>query len=205
MPTGSRGDHGSSTPTYGVNLPLVPGSTSCWLGNLARGTLGFSWTLNQSVASLMLHRIGRRPSPLVGLSTLLAAVWWRIPIGHLFQAVRPQQVHRPRAQPRPLNISNANAGTSLIGQSFRILLFALIISEYSPPEALQAKACRPPICSRNFNAAVILPICCLSLDHDRRWFSRLYAVLRCKKENWTTSPRLPPHRRPRRGPRAAGC
>ena len=28
-----------------------------WLGNLARGNLGFSWTLNQSVSSLMLTRL----------------------------------------------------------------------------------------------------------------------------------------------------
>jgi peptide/nickel transport system permease protein len=35
---------------YGFNLPWYR-RCFLWLGNLARGNLGFSWTLNQSVAS----------------------------------------------------------------------------------------------------------------------------------------------------------
>jgi peptide/nickel transport system permease protein len=68
---------------YGFNPPWYR-QYFLWLGNLARGNLGFSWTLNQSVASLMLTALPKTLA-LVGLSTLLALVV-AIPMG-IVQAV----------------------------------------------------------------------------------------------------------------------
>jgi peptide/nickel transport system permease protein len=56
-----------------------------WLGHLLQGDLGYSWKLNQSVASLLGERLPKAVI-LAGLSTLLALVV-AIPIG-LWQAVR---------------------------------------------------------------------------------------------------------------------
>jgi peptide/nickel transport system permease protein len=56
-----------------------------WLGNLLRGNLGYSWTLNQSVASLLATRLPKTLL-LVGPSILLALVV-AIPVG-MIQAVR---------------------------------------------------------------------------------------------------------------------
>ena len=73
---------------YGFNLPWYR-QYFLWLGNLARGNLGFSWTLNQSVAALMLTALPKT-IVLVGLSALLALVA-AIPIG-IFQAARRNKV-----------------------------------------------------------------------------------------------------------------
>jgi len=56
-----------------------------WLGHLLQGDLGYSWKLNQSVASLLGERLPKAVI-LAGLSTFLALVV-AIPIG-LWQAVR---------------------------------------------------------------------------------------------------------------------
>jgi peptide/nickel transport system permease protein len=56
-----------------------------WLGHLLQGNLGFSWTLNQSVASLLGQRLPKTII-LVGFSTIIALII-AIPVG-LWQAVR---------------------------------------------------------------------------------------------------------------------
>jgi peptide/nickel transport system permease protein len=56
-----------------------------WLGHLLQGNLGFSWTLDQSVSSLLGQRLPKTII-LVGLSTIIALII-AIPIG-LWQAVR---------------------------------------------------------------------------------------------------------------------
>jgi peptide/nickel transport system permease protein len=45
---------------YGFNLPWYR-QYLLWLGHLARGNLGYSWTLNQSVASLLAISQDNRP------------------------------------------------------------------------------------------------------------------------------------------------
>ncbi|HZI76540.1 MAG TPA: ABC transporter permease, partial [Gemmatimonadales bacterium] len=58
--------------TYGFNLPWYQ-QYFLWLSHLARGNLGYSWTLNQSVASLLAIRLPKT-IVLVGISTILALV-----------------------------------------------------------------------------------------------------------------------------------
>jgi peptide/nickel transport system permease protein len=69
---------------YGFNLPWYR-QYLLWLGNLLRGDLGYSWTLNQSVASLLATRLPKTLL-LVGPSILLALVV-AVPVG-MIQAVR---------------------------------------------------------------------------------------------------------------------
>jgi len=69
---------------YGFNRPWFD-QYLLWLGHLLRGNLGFSWKLDQSVASLLGQRLPKTII-LVGFSTILALVV-AIPIG-LWQAVR---------------------------------------------------------------------------------------------------------------------
>jgi peptide/nickel transport system permease protein len=70
--------------TYGFNKPWYV-QYLLWLSHLARGNLGYSWNLNQSVASLLGQRL-LKSVVLVGISTILAVVI-AIPIG-MAQAVR---------------------------------------------------------------------------------------------------------------------
>jgi len=69
---------------YGFNKPWFD-QYLLWLGHLLSGNLGFSWTLDQSVASLLGQRLPKTII-LVGESTILALIV-AIPIG-LWQAVR---------------------------------------------------------------------------------------------------------------------
>jgi peptide/nickel transport system permease protein len=69
---------------YGFNKPWFD-QYLLWLGHLLQGNLGFSWTLDQSVSSLLGQRLPKTII-LVGLSTILALIV-AIPIG-LWQAVR---------------------------------------------------------------------------------------------------------------------
>ena len=69
---------------YGFNLPWYR-QYLLWLGNLLRGNLGYSWTLNQSVASVLANRLPRTLL-LVGPS-ILVALAVAIPMG-MVQAVR---------------------------------------------------------------------------------------------------------------------
>jgi peptide/nickel transport system permease protein len=70
--------------TYGFNKPWYS-QYLLWLSHLARGDLGYSWNLNQSVASLISQRLPKSIF-LVGSSVILALII-AIPIG-LIQAVR---------------------------------------------------------------------------------------------------------------------
>ena len=69
---------------YGFDKPWFP-QYLLWLGHLLQGNLGFSWTLDQSVASLLGQRLPKTII-LVGFSTILALIV-AVPIG-LWQAVR---------------------------------------------------------------------------------------------------------------------
>jgi peptide/nickel transport system permease protein len=73
---------------YGFNLPWYR-QYLLWLSNLLRGNLGFSWTLNQSVASLLANRLPKTII-LVGVSTAVAIIV-AVPIG-MVQAVRRNKV-----------------------------------------------------------------------------------------------------------------
>jgi peptide/nickel transport system permease protein len=70
--------------TYGFDKPWYT-QYLLWLGHLVRGNLGYSWNLNQSVASLLGNRLPKTVF-LVGISTLVALVV-AVPIG-VAQAVR---------------------------------------------------------------------------------------------------------------------
>ncbi len=69
---------------YGFDKPWFQ-QYLLWLGHLLQGNLGFSWTLDQSVSSLLAQRLPKTIA-LVGISTLLALIV-AVPIG-LWQAVR---------------------------------------------------------------------------------------------------------------------
>jgi len=69
---------------YGFDKPWFQ-QYLLWLGHLLQGNLGFSWTLDQSVASLLGQRLPKTVI-LVGLSTIIALIV-AVPIGML-QAVR---------------------------------------------------------------------------------------------------------------------
>jgi len=69
---------------YGFDKPWFS-QYLLWLGHLLQGNLGFSWTLDQSVASLLGERLPKTII-LVGLSTILALIV-AVPIG-LLQAVQ---------------------------------------------------------------------------------------------------------------------
>jgi peptide/nickel transport system permease protein len=69
---------------YGFNKPWFA-QYFLWLGHLAQGNLGYSWKLNQSVASLLGNHLPKT-IVLVGISTILALAV-AIPIG-VWQAVR---------------------------------------------------------------------------------------------------------------------
>jgi peptide/nickel transport system permease protein len=70
--------------TYGFNKPWYS-QYLLWLGHLLQGNLGYSWNLNQSVASVLAVRLPKTVF-LVGISTILALII-AIPIG-VAQAVR---------------------------------------------------------------------------------------------------------------------
>ncbi len=70
--------------TYGFNKPWY-NQYLLWLSHLVQGNLGYSWNLNQSVASLLTQRI-LKTGILVGISLVLA-VLIAVPIG-MVQAVR---------------------------------------------------------------------------------------------------------------------
>ncbi len=69
---------------YGFDKPWFQ-QYLLWLGHLLRGNLGFSWTLDQSVSSLLAQRLPKTVA-LVGISTILALLV-AVPIG-MWQAVR---------------------------------------------------------------------------------------------------------------------
>jgi peptide/nickel transport system permease protein len=138
--------------TYGFDLPWYQ-QYFLWLGHLARGQLGFSWTLNQSVASLLAARLPKTII-LVGISTLLALVV-AVPIGVL-QAVR----HNKFAD----HFFNAFSTIFYATPAFLIGIVAILIFAIKfpilPPEGPQGEGLGVVI--TNFTA-LILPIVTLAL------------------------------------------
>src|SRR5262252_10593621 len=132
---------------YGFNLPWYH-QYFLWLSHLARGNLGFSWTLNQSVASLLASRISKTII-LVGISTILALVL-AIPIG-VIQAVR-----RNKLTDHAFNAFSTifYATPAFLIGIIAILLFAIKFPIF-PPEGPQGEGLG--VVLTNFNA-LILPI-----------------------------------------------
>jgi peptide/nickel transport system permease protein len=137
---------------YGFNLPWYR-QYFLWVGNLARGNLGFSWTLNQSVASLLADRLPKTVV-LVGISTILALIV-AVPIGMVQAARRNKLVD---------HVFNATSTILYATPDFLIgivviLVFAIKFPIF-PPEGPQGEGLASLV--TNFNA-LILPIVCLSL------------------------------------------
>jgi peptide/nickel transport system permease protein len=137
---------------YGFNLPWYS-QYWLWLRHLLAGNLGFSWKLNQTVASLL---GGHLPKTifLVGISTILALVL-AIPIG-VIQAVRRNKF-----------VDHFFNGFSTVFYAMPafllgillILFFAIKIPIF-PPEGPQGEGFG--VLFTNFNA-LVLPIISLTL------------------------------------------
>ena len=137
---------------YGFNLPWYR-QYFLWVGNLLRGNLGFSWTLNQSVTSLLANALPKT-IVLVGISTVLAIIF-AIPIG-MVQAVRRNTVidHAFNASSTILY-----AMPDFLVGIVLILVFSIKLSIF-PPEGPQSEGFGAAL--GNFNA-LILPIITLSV------------------------------------------
>jgi peptide/nickel transport system permease protein len=137
---------------YGFNLPWYR-QYFLWVGNLLRGNLGFSWTLNQSVASLLANALPKT-IVLVGISTVVAIIL-AIPIG-MVQAVR-----RNTVVDHAFNASSTilYAMPDFLVGIVLILVFSIKLSIF-PPEGPQNEGFGAAI--GNFNA-LILPIITLSV------------------------------------------
>ena len=138
--------------TYGFNKPWYS-QYLLWLSHLVRGNLGYSWNLNQSVASLLANRL-LKSVVLVGISTILALII-AIPIG-VIQAVRRNKF-----------IDHFFNGTSTLFYAMPsfllglllILIFAIKFPIF-PAEGPQGNGLGAIL--SNFNA-LILPIATLTL------------------------------------------
>jgi peptide/nickel transport system permease protein len=138
--------------TYGFDKPWFA-QYLLWLGHLARGNLGYSWNLNQSVASLLANRLPKTVF-LVGVSTILALVV-AIPVG-VIQAVR-----RNRLADHVLNgFSTALYATPPFLLSILLILAFAIKLPLLPAEGPQGEGLG--VLLTNFNA-LILPIISLAL------------------------------------------
>ncbi len=138
--------------TYGFNKPWY-NQYLLWLSHLARGNLGYSWNLNQSVASLLAERLPKTII-LVGVSTVLALIV-AIPIGTI-QAVRRNKF-----------IDTAFNGFSTLFYAMPAFLLGILLIwifaikfPILPPEAPQGEGLA--VVFQQFNA-LILPICSLAL------------------------------------------
>ena len=138
--------------TYGFNLPWYQ-QYLLWLSHLARGNLGFSWTLNQSVASLLATRLPKTIA-LVGISVILALVL-AIPIG-VIQGVRRNKLVD--------HAFNAFSTLFYATPAFLIGIVAILVFAIKfpilPPEGPQGEGLAAIF--TNFNA-LILPIVTLAL------------------------------------------
>jgi peptide/nickel transport system permease protein len=138
--------------TYGFDHPWYY-QYFLWLRHLATGNLGFSWKLNQSVASLLAERMPKT-IVLVGISTVIALLV-AVPIG-IAQAVRRNKV-----------VDHFFNGFSTVFYAMPafllgillILVFAIKIPLF-PAEAPQGEGLG--VVFTNFNA-LILPITSLAL------------------------------------------
>ena len=137
---------------YGFNLPWWR-QYFLWLGHLLRGQLGFSWKLNQSVASLLANRLPKTII-LVGISTLIALIV-AIPIGVL------QAVRRNKFTDHAFNAFSTifYATPAFLIGIILILVFAIKFP-ILPPEGPQGEGLG--VVLTNFNA-LILPITSLAL------------------------------------------
>jgi peptide/nickel transport system permease protein len=137
---------------YGFNLPWFQ-QYFLWLGHLLRGNLGFSWKLNQSVASLLANRLPKTIL-LVGISVIVALIL-AIPIG-VIQAVRRNK----------LTDHAFNAFSTIFYATPAFLIGLVLILVFAikfpilPPEGPQGEGFGAAI--GNFNA-LILPITSLAL------------------------------------------
>jgi peptide/nickel transport system permease protein len=138
--------------TYGFDKPWYS-QYLLWLGHLVRGNLGYSWKLNQSVASLLANRLPKTIA-LVGISTILALIV-AIPIG-VIQAVR-----RNKLVDHFFNGSSTlfYAMPSFLLGILLILVFAIKIPIF-PAEGPQGEGLG--VIFTQFNA-LILPILSLAL------------------------------------------
>ncbi len=137
---------------YGFNLPWYS-QYWLWLRHLLTGNLGFSWKLNQSVASLL---SGHLPKTifLVGISTILALVL-AVPIG-VIQAVR-----RNKFADHFFNgFSTVFYAMPAFLLGILLILFFAIKIPIFPPEGPQGEGLG--VLFTNFNA-LILPIISLTL------------------------------------------
>jgi peptide/nickel transport system permease protein len=137
---------------YGFDLPWYR-QYFLWLGHLLQGNLGYSWKLNQSVASLLANRLPKTII-LVGLSTLIALIV-AVPIG-IIQAVR-----RNKLADHAFNAFSTvfYAAPSFLVGIILILVFAIKFP-ILPPEGPQGEGIG--VVFTNFNA-LILPIATLAL------------------------------------------
>ncbi len=137
---------------YGFNLPWYS-QYWLWLRHLLTGNLGFSWKLNQSVASLLGDHLTKTVF-LVGISTILALLL-AVPVG-VIQAVRRNKF-----------VDHFFNGFSTVFYAMPafllgillILFFAIKIPIF-PPEGPQGEGLG--VLFANFNA-LILPIISLTL------------------------------------------
>jgi peptide/nickel transport system permease protein len=137
---------------YGFNLPWYS-QYWLWLRHLLAGNLGFSWKLNQSVASLLSGHLPKTVF-LVGISTILALLL-AIPVG-VIQAVRRNKF-----------VDHFFNGFSTVFYAMPafllgillILFFAIKIPIF-PPEGPQSEGLG--VLFTNFNA-LVLPIISLTL------------------------------------------
>jgi peptide/nickel transport system permease protein len=137
---------------YGFNLPWYS-QYWLWLRHLLAGNLGFSWKLNQSVASLL---SGHLPKTifLVGISTILALAL-AVPIG-VIQAVR-----RNKFADHFFNgFSTVFYAMPAFLLGILLILFFAIKIPIFPPEGPQGEGLG--VLFTNFNA-LILPIISLTL------------------------------------------
>lgn len=138
--------------TYGFDKPWYS-QYLLWLGHLVQGNLGYSWNLNQGVASLLGQRI-LKSVVLVGISVILAVVI-AVPVG-MAQAVR-----------RNMFVDHFFNGFSTVFYAMPsfllglllILIFAIKFPVF-PAEAPQGETLG--VIFANFNA-MILPIATLTL------------------------------------------
>ena len=110
---------------YGFDKPWFS-QYLLWLGHLLQGNLGFSWTLDQSVSSLLAERLPKT-IVLVGSSTIIALLV-AVPIG-LWQAVRRnKEVDYVFTS---LSFLFYAAPTFLVGEVF-ILVFSVKLGWFGP-------------------------------------------------------------------------
>jgi peptide/nickel transport system permease protein len=138
--------------TYGFNHPWYY-QYVLWLNQLIHGNLGYSWNLNQSVASLVGQHL-LKSVILVGISVILA-VLIAVPVGML-QAVRRNKL--------PDHFFNGFSTFFYATPSFLVgILLILIFSDklgWFPAEGPQGEGLA--VVFQNFNA-MILPITSLTL------------------------------------------